>query len=1576
MLARSVTSTRTGLLVVTLATVLGMLAPLGRQPAVADTGAAATTPAPAAASAGGFLYYKLPPVLCTGAGLNVSDSRAFSRDDCGFSTFAVSGAGDSPTVKARFTGPDGQTFDTQDATFRTSDGQWEFEIVPANDWPAGTISVDVLVDGKVAGNTDFALNRLGADVTVSGTHEPGEDLPVAGTVYERDTNATGSPTQTGVAADYSLLVTDADGAVLRKLGPFTAANDGTFSRTIPGTVTAGVSAGPDTGYRSSVAVTVVDATYTDTANGDWAATRAGSGTAALRVPPSTPLVENSFVSSVGWVKPGDTYPFRVFVRNYTDQPASGVTVTIPPVDGTTFTKATALSSSGSAAISSGTITWTVGSLPAAGGDGQPAVATLVVEAKADSTSQDPQIVWKDLSSTATLAYDGKPSGVTLASTSHGPKVIPPGKQYDTARYGDRPFPVVPVDYIDRKHQANHSGDELATIINSPDFTGSTFNLYQEMSFGLLYPHATVPSAGIAQAGWDVSFKSKRYKDNGFVFSDLSPNGTCTGTTLKDAKDTPLYPDRIVDGFYQLPGTTGYYGQDATGSALVGAEAGVGPLMQIDNGCGPTAKAVYDAAMIADPEIDYSDYDTDKDGVVDFFMMIFVGCGGNGVSQEGAAACPYDSAPYDNIWPHSSSLEFSYTDPDTGLKGYVSDDQLKNLEGQPMFYTDDSRNEMTTTDTGIPVYVRVGPYNVNPETVFDSASVISHEYGHSLGLPDFYSLGSRETYGSWMLMASDHSQNMDIFGKQELGWIVPRVLKSGSTTVTNWPDSKKDIHSIDWVQPDGTPYTLQGPNVHNGLAYTAKLPKRQIIDPQKVKDSASSDHVWWSGSGNDFGCPPNGGHNLDIYLPELADVPSGTNVTVSFKTHFDIEWDYDYGFVMYSTDGGTSYTSMPSQSGYTTTTNPNANGCQQQYSNGITGTNASYDAGTATADRLLGSYPDGPFTEDSYDLSAAAGKKTVLRLSYATDAGLAHPGWFIDDLKVTAGNKTIYQTDFEDSGSPDDARVFPGGCKESSAVADVCTDAWKYVSATAGSPADHGYYLEMRDRSGFDENGHGQSERGGPTFSPGLYLMYTDEAHGYGNVGTDDPPAQSPLDSQPEPGSDTPNLDDAAFTAASGDNHFSDKNWTDNYTDPSTSDGNWHFTYGCLSFTVDSMSGTDVGPSTAPGNLKGNVTFDMGAGCGSFDYGYLDASGNPTTPGGGTGSTGGTGGTGGSTGGSGGGSGGSTTDSSKQASGEPVASDQVERAAGASRVETSVALSKRAFANADAAVLALAYKFPDALSAAGLAAQLDGPVLLNPSDHLHPTVASELDRLGVSTVYIAGGTASISEDVANEIRDRGINVVRLAGPSRFETAGAIADQVVKAGSGKKVGQMIVALGAHPDPSRDAWPDALAAGSLSTHGRAPILLSYPDRVPDATMAAVKRDLVAGGRVWIAGGTKAVSSNVEQQLRDAGYDVKRLAGANRYQTALAILEQAVAQGASRSPVVLASGLTFPDALAAAPLAYELGGVLALIDPSTVDNSPSVRDMLSSHRNAIDGAILAGGTAAISGHVADQVHALIADQ
>jgi immune inhibitor A len=1161
-------------------------------PAASDSGASA---------ASDFLTFKFPVQQpgCAGGGLNTQPSFAFSRNDCGFVTFALTGNTTNAGITARLYDPDtGAPFATLPVTFRAppQDGRYQFNLSPNATWPAGVITYEIFVPGDAgaAGAGAFRLNALGADVAVTpkangGVYAPGEALPVTGAVYELNS---APETKTNVAATYRLRVVSPTGAVLGTYGPFTANQGGAgrFSQTIPGSATAGLTETAD------IAVQVVDASYTDTTpplrpTGVWKAKTAGADGVRVRVASNTLVVENSFVSAVGWVKPGDTYPFRVFVKSFRSAPATNATVTVTPADGMRFTSDLHVTSGSATVDGAGNLVWTIPTVPGAPADGQ-TVLTLVGVGEADTTAEDPEIVWKDISTTATLTYSGGPAGLT--SKSHGPKVIPADKAYDTARYGDRPFPVVPVDFFDRKHMTAHTGKALANKINSPAITGSTFNLYQEMSFGQLFPNGTVPSASIASADWNVQWSSDRYRNSGFQFTTPMPGGACTGASYAAAKGTPVYQERIHDGWYQMPGDTGYYGSDRStfaGAAVIGSS-------EIDDACGPLSKSVYDAAHIADPEIDYSDYDTDKDGVVDFFMMVFPGVGGNGASQ--LQTIP----PYDNIWPHSFTLEAQYEDQATGLKGYISDDQLKDLKGRPMYYTNSSRTTMTTEVTAFPVPVRVGPYNVNPEGAIDKASVISHEYGHSLGLPDFYSgppTNGRETYGDWMLMATDKSQNMDVFGKQELGWIVPRELPRGTSTVSSWRDSKFDTHRIDWFRPDGTPYTLQGTNVHNAQTYKASLPTHPIVDPAKVAAGASPDHVWWSSSGSDFKCTPDpSGHSLDIYLPQLANVPAGSTVTLRFKSMWDIEWDFDYGFVLLTTDDGHTYTALPSAKNYTTpaAVNPNASACLTKYGNGLTGTSASYAAGTSTSDRLPPNnvYGDSGFLADEYDLSSAAGHAATVRLAYYTDGGFERPGWFIDDLQVLVNGQPIYQSDFENG--PNDPQLFNGGCNEDGVATGPCTVGWRYLNASENSPADHAYYMEMRDRSGFDVDGHGEIDRDPIGFQSGLYLMITDEQHGYGNYATPDPPAQTPLDSQPEPGNRTPNVNDAAFTEVLGDTSFSDfgDGHTDNYTDPSSPDDLWHFRNECLSFDVLSMAGREVGPPTAPGDLTGDVQFTMGPGC--------------------------------------------------------------------------------------------------------------------------------------------------------------------------------------------------------------------------------------------------------------------------------------------------------------------------------------------------------------------------------------------
>ncbi len=859
-------------------------------------------------------------------------------------------------------------------------------------------------------------------------------------------------------------------------------------------------------------------------------------------------VSATFNSAFGWVKPGETYPFFVsYEAGPTGATSATVRVTLPSA--AVFVGSTPAPSSGNGSSTS-PLTYNLGALaPNANG-------RILLRARALGLDEDPEIIWKDISALAKLTCTvGGIAQPEVSAKTRGPKVT----TLQTARYGERPFPVVMVQYQDIKHctgsgqpyeecTGNHTAEALDAAVNSKTTGKSLWQLYNDMSFGQLSPAGSVrPAVGSTNQLFDPTYNHK--------FSTISPGGLCTGTTLAPAKGTPLYANRIENGWYLLPGTQGYYGADKTGHALLGALTGQGLLFGVDDACGPTGKIVYDAASLADPDLDYNEFDTDKDGVVDFFNLMFAGDGGNGNTS---------TTGVNNVWPHKSDLRYYFSDAN-GESGYVSNDQLRNHEGALMFWTDSTRRTMTTTNTGIPVFVRVGPYNVNPESAVERMSVIAHEYGHSLGLPDFYSTGSRATMGTWELMASDHAQFMTVFSRQDLGWIVPVEAEDGIYTLR---ESKKDTGTIQWKRPDGTPYTLTGPGIHNADALRIQLPKVMLIE-----DVPSGVRAWHSGQGDDFGCP---GHTLDIFLPDLVQHASASAVTLKFKSLYEIEWDWDYAFVLASTDGGRTWTSLPSKKGTTLSNfNPNNAACYMQYQNGITGVSGESNTLTNT-NRVLGAYPEAQWIDDEFDLTAFKGQSLLLRFAYFTDPAVAKRGWFIDDLSITADTANVYNSDFE--AGDENTRLFPNG--------------WSRVSSADGVERDHAYYVEVRDRVSWDKDGKGQSERGDPTWAPGVAVLYTDENHGYGNTGASDQPAQTIVDSQPQPGNTTPNLDDAAFTQTPSDEEFNGCTHIDNYA-TATSD-TWKLPDG-VNLTVSSLNGfsNDGGATTS---LAANVIVDVKPDC--------------------------------------------------------------------------------------------------------------------------------------------------------------------------------------------------------------------------------------------------------------------------------------------------------------------------------------------------------------------------------------------
>jgi putative cell wall-binding protein len=152
---------------------------------------------------------------------------------------------------------------------------------------------------------------------------------------------------------------------------------------------------------------------------------------------------------------------------------------------------------------------------------------------------------------------------------------------------------------------------------------------------------------------------------------------------------------------------------------------------------------------------------------------------------------------------------------------------------------------------------------------------------------------------------------------------------------------------------------------------------------------------------------------------------------------------------------------------------------------------------------------------------------------------------------------------------------------------------------------------------------------------------------------------------------------------------------------------------------------------------------------------------------------------------------------------------------------------------------------------------------------------------------------------------GFALERVQGNDRYETSAAIA-RAFGPSSG-----VILASG---EAGRTV--DALSANFLAGVQQVPVLLTARDSTP-ASVRAVLNSLTGNKSITIVGGTAAVSQAQENALRAAGFAVTRLGGADRYATS----EQIITAGRASANAIglVASGTSFPDALAGGPLAYK---------------------------------------------------------
>ena len=440
--------------------------------------------------------------------------------------------------------------------------------------------------------------------------------------------------------------------------------------------------------------------------------------------------------------------------------------------------------------------------------------------------------------------------------------------------------------------------------------------------------------------------------------DMNPGARSMSNFYLEQSGHAYTVDGQVYGWVAVPHSEWWYGADAG--------------EDIDNANGPVWRVVQDAVANA-CDVPWKQFDTEDpndldgdgnfdepDGYVDHIQLVHAGMG-----QEAGGGLQGDDA----IWAHSWWADYGGHGP--GLGG------------------------VPTCDPD----VWVGPYTINPED--GTIGVFTHEFGHDLGLPDLYDTqytGESST-GFWTLMSSGSwlgcpgealgtcPSSMGAWEKWVMGWLDPTVVAPGET--------KNNV-----VLKEAT---AAGPK---SKAIQVQLPPYENFT--YLNAPHSGDWEWYSGQGD----------MLNQTLTREVTLPAGA--TLGFWAWFDIEEDWDYGFVEVSSDGGATWATVPGN--LTTDTNPNGNNAE---GNGITG----YSGG---------------WVQGSFDLGAWDNKTVLLRFRYETDQAYQGLGWTIDDITV--------------GGFSDDAESGNQGWTASG---------WSLFEGEATSLVSHYYMVEWRTPNGFD-----------------------------------------------------------------------------------------------------------------------------------------------------------------------------------------------------------------------------------------------------------------------------------------------------------------------------------------------------------------------------------------------------------------------------------------------------------------------------------------------------------------------------
>jgi hypothetical protein len=255
-----------------------------------------------------------------------------------------------------------------------------------------------------------------------------------------------------------------------------------------------------------------------------------------------------------------------------------------------------------------------------------------------------------------------------------------------------------------------------------------------------------------------------------------------------------------------------------------------------------------------------------------------------------------------------------------------------------------------------------------------------QYAGEQGLAELIKADAGNHLEAFVPLAQRKHPDIKSFADIYADWAVANVLNDpsvgdGRYTYKLLPDKARTTEvtpgeQTTTVSQFGTDYygTLQGP-----LTFTfdgADTVKLVGADPK------DGQYMWWSNRGDD---------SIETLTREV-DLSGVQKATLRFSTWYEIELNWDYGFVTVSTDGGQSWTTLKGK----TTTNDNPQ--DQNFGNGLTGVSGSPGVETDKGTR-------GKWIEEQMDLTPFAGKKVLLRFWVVNDAAYNAQGMLIDNIRI-------------------------------------------------------------------------------------------------------------------------------------------------------------------------------------------------------------------------------------------------------------------------------------------------------------------------------------------------------------------------------------------------------------------------------------------------------------------------------------------------------------------------------------------------------------------------------------------------